>query len=170
MPYKDPDIKRAKQRERSRRRRAKRHIERYGMGAGNMSGKHGNQARGPRNGRWNHADRFITDDGYVAVRVAADHPRAWGRTNSQGQRYAYEHDLVAEEKIGRHLRDDELAHHRNGNRQDNAPNNILVETRSDHAREHGSAPGARDSLGRFAAGVKRLRERPVELRVRECPK
>ncbi|MCC6959422.1 MAG: hypothetical protein IT301_06205 [Dehalococcoidia bacterium] len=48
-------------------------------------------------------------------------------------------------------------------RQDGAgffcPNGHSLETRRDHAREHGNAPGARDELGRFAPGSMRLRVR-----------
>jgi len=143
--------------------RKRRYLERqkmakYGATAAgvDMRGRHGKHASGAKNARWN-TGRIITSQGYVTVRVAKDHHRAWGPTHGR-HRYAYEHDLIAEEKIGRRLLDDELVHHIDGNRQNNEPANLAVETRSDHAREHGSVPGARGSLGRFARGQKRTRE------------
>lgn len=154
--------------------RAKRHAERFGPGAGDMRGRHGNHARGVANGKWN-AGRLITSHGYVIVRVDESHPRAFGPAHGK-QKYAYEHDMVMEEALCRHLRDDEVVHHVNGNRQDNAPTNLRLETRGDHARGHCDAPGARDEKGRFRAGVARSRagadpaEWPEDLRVREFPR
>jgi HNH endonuclease len=55
--------------------------------------------------------------GYLMVRLL-DHPRA--RTNG----YVFEHILVMEELLGRHLRQDESVHHRNGVRNDNRPENL----------------------------------------------
>lgn len=46
-----------------------------------------------------------------------DHPRA------QRIRYALEHILVVEQKLGRHLLPNELVHHLNGVRDDNRPEN-----------------------------------------------
>lgn len=109
MPYKDPARAKAASRERGRRYRQRQHEARYGSGVGNMSGRHGNQARGAANGRWN-AGRLITSHGYVAVRVPKDHPRAWGPTHGH-HRYAYEHDLLMEQKLGRDLLPNEIVHH-----------------------------------------------------------
>lgn len=141
---------------RARRYRAKKHAERYGEGAGDMRGRHGNHAVGERNGGWR-GGRFITSHGYIAVRVPPDHPHAWGA--SDRCRYAYEHILVAEQKLGRALREDEVVHHENENKTDNRPENLTVTTSSEHMREHSLRRG-RDALGRFP---------PEDLRVREWP-
>ncbi len=120
--------------------------------AGHIGGSNG-RAVGASNGRWN-ATRIVTSHGYVLLRVAKNHHRAFGPPRLLGA-YAYEHDLVAEEMLGRPLEPTEVVHHRNGRRDDNRRENLEVTTRSDHARGHGSHPGARDGAGRFKPGGRR---------------
>lgn len=156
MPYSDPSTRRTKSNERSRKYRAKKHADRFGPNAGNMSGRHGNHARGEKNPR-SKGGRFITDGGYVAVRVDPSHPHAWGANPKC--RYAYEHILIAEQTLGRSLRDDERVHHDNEIKTDNRPENLIVTTASEHGREHADRRG-RDALGRFP---------PADLRVRQMP-
>ncbi|KKL16807.1 hypothetical protein LCGC14_2491880 [marine sediment metagenome] len=72
--------------------------------------QHGNRWKG---------GRTISSHGYVLVRLP-DHHRAY----SNG--YVYEHILVAEKKLGRFLKKGELIHHIDGDRQNNAPENIIV--------------------------------------------
>lgn len=49
-------------------------------------------------------------------------------------RYIAEHRYVAEQKIDRYLTKNEIAHHINGNKSDNRPENIEVVTISDHCK------------------------------------
>lgn len=51
--------------------------------------------------------------------------------------YAYEHRLVAEEKLGRRLRPGEVVHHKDGTRANNSPENLDVATNNgDHISQH----------------------------------
>jgi hypothetical protein len=61
-------------------------------------------------------------------RFAPEHPAA----TKQG--YVYEYRLVAEEKLGRYLRPDEIVHHVNGDPSDNRSDNLAVMTQAEHAR------------------------------------
>lgn len=62
--------------------------------------------------------RSITSHGYVLIKVGQNHHLADVRG------YAYEHRLVAEEKLGRLLRPGERVRHVNGVKDDNRPENI----------------------------------------------
>lgn len=157
MPYKDPAKHKAAALERSRRYRAKKHAEKFGPAAGDMRGRHGNHARGDRNAKWR-GGRFMTSHGYVAVRVAPDHLHAWG--HHANVKYAYEHILVMESHLGRHLKPKEIVHHKNENKADNRIENLELMTSSAHMKEHAASRG-RDTLGRFP---------PTDLRVREFPR
>jgi hypothetical protein len=75
---------------------------------------------GPLNPNWR-GGRHIASNGYVKVRVGAAHHLA----DSSG--YAYEHRLVAEEKICRRLLKGEIVHHVDGDKTNNAPENLEVE-------------------------------------------
>lgn len=72
-----------------------------------------------KNGLWR-GGRTVASNGYVLIRVSPDHHLADVRG------YAYEHRIVAEQKIGRRLNPGEQVHHINGNRQDNEPANLHV--------------------------------------------
>ena len=110
---------------------------------------------------------MLTSEGYVALAVPPDHHLR------QAHGYAYEHQLVAEQMLGRRLAKGEVVHHRNGIRTDNRPENLEVTTASEHARHHASALGARDEHGRFRAGRTRAgadsSEWPADLRVQQFP-
>lgn len=149
MPYKDPERARLAALERKRRFRQRRHEERFGLGAGDMRGRlSGPARRGPANPRWN-GGIMRTSHGYIAVKVPQDHHLR------QAHGYAYQHDLVAEQMLGRDLQSGEVVHHKNGDSKDNRPENLQVMTNSEHTRLHafrqprtsrGFAPGRQGDI------------------------
>lgn len=72
-----------------------------------------------KNGMWK-GGRSIASNGYVLIKVDPNHHLADVRG------YAYEHRLVAEQKLGRKLAESEQVHHINGNKTDNHPENLEV--------------------------------------------
>ena len=86
-------------------------------------------ATGKANAMWK-GGRSVASNGYVLIRVGKDHHLADVRG------YAYEHRLVAEQKLGRRLLPGEEAHHKNDNKADNSPDNIEVLTRHRHRVKH----------------------------------
>lgn len=93
-------------------------------------GVHNGRLKGPANPSWK-GGRSVASNGYVLIRVGKDHHLADVRG------YAYEHRLVAEEKLGRRLRSGEIPHHINGIKTDNRPENIeVVESGFAHRVRH----------------------------------
>lgn len=72
-------------------------------------------------------------NGYIVV-YEPNHPRAMKSQNWRG--YIYEHIVVAEKKLGRHLMDNEVVHHLDCDRSNNHPNNLLVLLKSQHVVIH----------------------------------
>lgn len=99
---------------------------------------------GPKNGSWN--GRRTTDGKYMLVRV--------------GTHYVPEHRVVMEKMVGRPLDPKEVVHHKNGNPQDNRPENLVLF--SDNATHlaielTGHVPNwTEDGLRRIAEGSSRI--------------
>lgn len=71
--------------------------------------------------------RLINSSGYVQLYIPEHHL-------SDKNGYVYEHRLVAEEILDRPLLDYEVVHHRDGNKQNNSPENLDILSRSDHTK------------------------------------
>jgi HNH endonuclease len=94
------------------------------------------QADGPnrreKSGKWK-GGRFIDGEGYVRVLP----PDGYQGKRVHGGRYVHEHRLVAEQWLGRLLADGEVVHHRNRDRAENCPANLVVlPSVSAHRRLH----------------------------------
>jgi hypothetical protein len=72
-------------------------------------------------------------DGYRVI-LKPDYHRAM--TNRVWEGYVYEHIFVVEETIGRHLTENEVVHHLDGDRSNNRYKNLLVMTRGEHTKLH----------------------------------
>lgn len=127
-----------KQKERKKRYLQKIRALKYGPEAAEMDmrGRHGNHARGSANGKWN-------GEGYIAIAVPVGHHLRMANG------YAYVHQIEAEKKLGRRLNENEVVHHKDGNRTNNSHDNLEVLLQKEHASIHSYHPGARDELGRF---------------------
>lgn len=88
---------------------------------------HKARARGWENPNWK-GGRSITDRGYVMV-WAPHHPKAIHNR-------VPEHRLVMEQNVGRILSADEVVHHIDGNRSNNAIENLQILSPSEHSRLH----------------------------------
>lgn len=92
-----------------------------------------------KNNNWR-GGRSLASNGYVLIRVGKDHHLADVRG------YAYEHRLVAEQKLGRRLKPGELVHHKNEVKTDNSPDNLeVVSSISEHKVKH-RRPGSKRRL------------------------
>lgn len=90
----------------------------------------GAQQTGANNPYWK-GGRTVASTGYVLIRVGVDHHLADVRG------YAYEHRLVAEQKLGRRLLPGEQIHHINGNKADNRAENLDVcASNAEHRTKH----------------------------------
>lgn len=73
---------------------------------------------------------FIIKKGYKKL-LLPTHPRA----DAKG--YVFEHIIIAEAKIGRPLKGREEVHHKDFNRQNNSPENLVVcRNHAEHMKYH----------------------------------
>jgi hypothetical protein len=105
----------------------------YKQGHNNRGKRYGNEVydsrRGASNARWC-GDRRITYDGYWEIRMP-DHSRA---KNNRG--FVKEHIVIMEKILGRPLEEGEVVHHKDGNRLNNAEENLELTTWEVHTHDH----------------------------------
>lgn len=89
---------------------------------------------GEKNGMWS-GGRWVTNKGYAKV-MTKGHPRA----DRDG--YVLEHIIAAEKKIGRLLNDKEVVHHKDGDKLNNKPDNLIVfASHGEHLKHHADIRG-----------------------------
>ena len=79
--------------------------------------------------------RKVVSKGEYNYAVVPEHPN---RTNNN---YVLEHRVIMENHLGRLLRDDEVIHHKNGNKKDNRIENLELLTNEEHTKLHGATVG-----------------------------
>lgn len=67
----------------------------------------------------------------AALKYKQAKPTTYKKRNNR-----HEHRVVAEEMLGRPLKRNEIVHHVDGDRHNNAPENLKVMTQSEHIKEH----------------------------------
>lgn len=71
--------------------------------------------------------RVLTEDGYILVLVQPDDPLyCMAQVKTTDKKYCLEHRYVMARTLGRPLRNEETVHHKDGNRQNNAPDNLQL--------------------------------------------
>jgi hypothetical protein len=102
----------------------------------------------------------VMQQGYVLL-YAPDHPAA------KSKPYVQEHRLVMEAHLGRYLRDNEVVHHLNGDKEDNRIDNLELIQRGKHVSNHFRASHEvvelRQENKRLLQQVAELEERIKEL-------
>lgn len=101
-----------------------RYLDKYGIEKRTKS----QQQCGERAVNWK-GGRRIASNGYIEIKVE-NYPKLNKR------RYVYEHVYVAEKKIGRLLRENEVVHHIDRNKTNNHPDNLMVLTKEEHSKLH----------------------------------
>lgn len=77
----------------------------------------------------------IVSKGDYNYAIVKNHP------NRTKNNYVLEHRVVVENHIGRLLEDDEIVHHIDGNKKNNAIENLELMLKADHSRQHGIENG-----------------------------
>jgi len=83
----------------------------------------GDKYRGKNHSCWR-GGKYKTEFGYIRIWIAP-------------KKYKFEHILVMEKFLGRPLNKGEVAHHKNGKRDDNRIENLQLMTTSKHKSYHG---------------------------------
>jgi len=81
------------------------------------------------NGHWK-GGVHCRKDGYIMVRKGVVSKK------SKGKRYELMHRIVMEKHLGRPLSRSEIVHHKDNDKKNNHPRNLMVMTQAEHASLH----------------------------------
>lgn len=115
----------------------KKKVEKYGAWAEfvDLRGKVQNGPRGKNHHKWK-GGLYVDYNGYVLVMIDPNNHLVVKRSKSGYGAYAYEHRVIAEKMLGRPLEKHEHIHHKNGDKQDNRPENIEIVDCVQHGKIH----------------------------------
>ena len=99
---------------------------RIGLASKGRPGVRGDKHVNWKGGRWT-----TKRDGYIFVQVPKDTPGA-KCNGTKTTFYMMEHRLIMQTKLGRPLRSNEHVHHRNGVKDDNRPDNLMLVVPAHH--------------------------------------
>lgn len=90
-----------------------------------------------KTGKFTYCGEVIMRRGYPMLYLPNHH-------RAKGNGYVFEHIAIAEQELGRELRDNEVVHHIDGDKTNNHPSNLEVfADNTEHVREHWSARSKR---------------------------
>lgn len=81
-----------------------------------------------------------TGGGYMYCTTTPPHPYGESRGDRK-KKYIYYHRALLEKKLGRYLKHDEQADHKDGNKKNNTPENIILVNLGDHQKDHAKNRG-----------------------------
>lgn len=76
-----------------------------------------------------------TKGGYYYCTTDPPHPFG-ERRKDRKKKYIYLHRAVMEKELGRYLKDDEQVDHKDGNKSNNKPSNLVLVMRGPHQKDH----------------------------------
>ena len=112
-----------------------------------MTGKKYPGRSGPNHHNWK-GGRILDEKGYMNIRMT-EHPNAQNG-------YVLEHRLIMEKKIGRILESHEIIHHKNGRRDDNRIENLVLLDKASHGTSRSDMydHGYKDGISEYKSLLK----------------
>jgi len=119
-----------------------------------------------------------TKGGYYYCTTTPEHPYGEKRKDRK-KKYIYLHRARLEQKLGRYLKPEEQADHKDGNKENNSPSNLVLLDRGPHQKSHAergnhfwkksprNKPGrkaARSVMARFIEGGALFREKHIPVK------
>jgi hypothetical protein len=76
-----------------------------------------------------------TGGGYMYCTTTPEHPYGEKRGDRK-KKYIYYHRALLEQKLGRYLKHDEQADHKDGDKTNNSPSNVILKNLGPHQKSH----------------------------------